>query len=138
MIWIKCWKNKSTVVKCTYFTKMKKLRFYPYAELNEATIIGNEIFNVEKFSKDKAVFPENIFKIKFEYFGFLPYNDCFREVNDFDKLIDFLKGGNYKSFIVGCPPIYLIDSVEINSGCAFKSYSEIITFSNDACENDFF
>ncbi|MGB3005493.1 MAG: hypothetical protein WBC06_03220 [Chitinophagaceae bacterium] len=100
--------------------------------------ITNEIFCTDSFSKDKAVFPENIFNKQFLNFGFVHYNDCFRNHEDFNGLIDLLKLENIKSIIISCPEFYHIIPVEVKASIDFKSFCEIISFTNVPCYDEFY
>lgn len=105
------------------------------SEIQKCRIIEHEIFNLKKFNKEFTVFPDKIFKKKFDKYYVLTINDWFHSKSDYCDLISFLKNVESFSFYASCPEFYEIHPIKIFIKDSFETYVTKHTYSDLENEN---
>jgi hypothetical protein len=81
--------------------------------------IKNQLFNLELFNPDFAVFPKQVFKEKFDEYLFMNLEDWFNNENDFNCLHFFLEAINEPYLYCAVPAHHNLSDLKIdhNKGC---------------------
>lgn len=94
--------------------------------------IENELFNVDFFNANKTVFPEKVFKKKFDKYYFLDSSDWFSSKDEFAKLMSFVKENGETNIYNTVPNFQNINGIEISTEYSYKDYVSQQIFENDA------
>jgi hypothetical protein len=96
-------------------------------ELGNQRDIEQSIFWLEEFTKEKALFPEQVFRVIFETYVFLPFKDWFINESDYSAFTSFLKNVGEEVFFIACPYCNL-PTLEISSLASLEVYINALLF----------
>jgi hypothetical protein len=87
------------------------------------------IYNLNHFNPTVVVFPNQVFKQKFDQYYFLKDQDWFHLEVDFKKLISFVQQMGSTVFIASCPPFQMIHAIEVPVTATHQEYIANHTYS---------
>jgi hypothetical protein len=93
--------------------------------------IKNRLFNLELFNPDFAVFPQQVFKGKFDKYLFMNLEDWFNNEDDFNCLHFFLESVNEPYLYCSMPGFYNLPDIKIDHRKGYKHFIDEYTFAND-------
>jgi hypothetical protein len=99
--------------------------------------IKNQLFNLELFNSDFAVFPNQVFKEKFDEYLFMNLEDWFNNEDDFNCLHFFLEAVNEPFLYCAVPEFYKIPDLKINHAKGYQHFIDEYTFTNKATSNEY-
>ncbi len=94
-------------------------------------IIERRLFDLDLFNTERAVFPRQAFKRRFDSYRFMIFNDWFHSLEDYDSLITFLKSIGENTFYASCPPPFLVNPVAFTIDATHEQFQQGIRYGNN-------
>lgn len=92
--------------------------------------IKNQLFDLELFKPDFAVFPKQVFKEKFDEYLFMNLEDWFNNEDDFNCLHFFLEAINEPFLYCAVPEFYQLTDLKIDHKKGYRHFIDEYTFAN--------
>ncbi len=94
----------------------------------------NELFNLHLFNPDFAVFPQQVFKEKFDEYLFMNLEDWFNNEADFNCLHFFLEAINEPKLYCAVPEYYQLPDLKIDHSKGYQHFIDEYTFASQPNE----
>jgi hypothetical protein len=88
----------------------------------------NKLFNLELFNPDSTVFPNQVFKEKFDEYLFMNLEDWLNNENDFNCLHFFLEAINEPYLYCSVPECYQLPDLKIDHNKGYQHFIDEYTF----------
>ncbi len=98
--------------------------------------IKNQLFNLHLFNPDFAVFPDQVFKEKFDEYIFMNLEDWFNNADDFNCLHFFLEAINEPFLHCAVPEYYKLPNLKIDHAKGLQHFIDEYTFANKLTSNE--
>lgn len=92
--------------------------------MDKIRLAEKDLFLVNSFSKEIALFPNKVFAKEWSYTYFLTFNDWFHNEKDYCAFQKFLRSIGSSYFISSTPPIYNIPPIKINVNSSVSQYND--------------
>ena len=73
--------------------------------------LERRLFRLDAFVPSRAVFPDQVFRRRFDAYRFLPFNDWYAAALDHARLLRFLRTVGDDTFYASCPPHFMVRPV---------------------------
>lgn len=94
-------------------------------------VIERRLFDLDLFNTERAVFPQQVFKQRFDSYRFMIFNDWFHSTEDYNSLITFLKSIGENIFYASCPPPFLVNPVAFTIDATHEQFQQGIRYGNN-------
>lgn len=94
-------------------------------------VIERRLFDLDLFNTERAVFPQQVFKGRFDSYRFMIFNDWFHSIDDYDSFITFIKSIGETNFYASCPPPFLVNPVAFTIEATHEQFQQAIRYGNN-------
>jgi hypothetical protein len=92
--------------------------------------LKSQLFNFDLFNPKVTVFPEQVFKEKFDEYLFMNLEDWFNDEDDFNRLHFFLEAINEPFLYCSVPAHYNLPDLKIDHNKGYQHFIDEYTFIN--------
>jgi hypothetical protein len=90
--------------------------------------VEKSLFEMDLFNPQNALFPEQVFRKKFDKYFFLDFNDWFNEKEDYKRLQEFCQLIKEPFFFATAPTFYLLNPVKFPLDCTHIDFVKGFTY----------
>jgi hypothetical protein len=98
--------------------------------MRNSEIVKNQLFNLQLFNPDFTVFPQQVFKEKFDEYWFMNLEDWFNNEDDFHCLCMFLQTINEPILSCAVPAFHNIPAIKIDTTKGYRHFIDEYTFTH--------